>query len=184
MPGSIGSTGTREKDLTLALSMRVKNQLEKAGARVVMTRVTDKDVFGPNASAVDELRARTQVANGARADVFVSVHINSFQDRSVGGIATYYYRKSAYDAMLAQAVQGGMSGADAAVSDRGISQARFYVVQHALMPAVLAEVAFISNPTEERLLRTDSFQQKIAEGIVRGIGNFFDQAAKKGGSGR
>ncbi len=179
-PGSIGQRGTKEKELTLAVALRVKGLLEKSGARVVMTRQNDRDVFGPNASAVDELQARTNIANRAKSDVFVSIHINSFQDRSVGGTSSYYYPKSAYDLMLARTVQAGMLKAGS-VDDRGVNSARFYVVQHALMPAVLTELAFISNPEEEKMLKTASFQQKMAEGIVEGLGVFFNQAAQKGG---
>ncbi|HEY3426592.1 MAG TPA: N-acetylmuramoyl-L-alanine amidase, partial [Negativicutes bacterium] len=62
-----------------------------------------------------------------------------------------------------------------------ISSARFYVLKRTEMPAVLAELAFISNPNEETMLNTPQFQQQMAQGIVQGLEAFFAQAARKGG---
>ena len=64
---------------------------------------------------------------------------------------------------------------------RSIYAANFYVIKRAIMPAVLVETAFVSNPNEEKLLNDPVFQQKIAQGIVQGMDNFFAQAARMGG---
>lgn len=176
--GAVGLNGTQEKTVTLAVAQKVQALLEKAGAKVVMTRQTDRDVYGPNASAVDELRARVVAAG--KADIFVSIHANSFTDRSVNGTATYYYRKSLYDVMLAQSLQDNLIKAGN-LTDRGISSANFYVIKRSTMPAALVELAFISNPNEEALLKNPDFQQRMAQGIYQGIDNFFVQAAKAGG---
>ncbi len=179
-PGAIGPGGTREKDLTLDFSLRFKTALEKAGAKVILTRQSDRDVFAPYAGAVDELRARTLVANNARADVFVSFHINSFRDRSISGASAYYAAKTNYDWLLAKLMHEKMLGA-CGMADRGVSQARFYVIRHSYMPAVLLEIGFISNPVEERLLRSEAFRQKAVEGLVQGLDAFFTRAAKTKG---
>jgi len=179
-PGAIGPNKLQEKTVTLAVAQRVQALLEKAGARVLMTRRTDVDVFGPNASAVDELNARTVGANSNKADVYVSIHINAFTNPSVGGTATYYYQKSNYDALLANCIQSNLV-ATAGLQDRGTYAAGFYVIKRTQMPAVLTELGFISNPDEEKLLSTPQFQQKMAQGIVQGLDSFFIQAASKGG---
>ncbi|WP_425061328.1 N-acetylmuramoyl-L-alanine amidase family protein [Sporomusa carbonis] len=176
-PGAIGPSGYQEKTATLAVAQNVKNLLEKAGARVIMTRQDDRDVYGPNATAVDELKARTTVADSRKADVFISIHANSFTDRAVGGTATYYYQKTRYDAMLARALQTGLIEAGK-LQDRRANPANFYVIKRTRMPAALVELAFISNPDEEKLLSSPEFQQKMSLGIVRGLERFFDQAAK------
>ena len=88
--GAIGPHGVQEKNITLPISMYLKKSLENRGAKVLLTRTTDVDVYGPNASGVDELGARVNVANRSNSDVLVSVHINAFNNPSVGGIATYY----------------------------------------------------------------------------------------------
>lgn len=179
-PGAIGPNKLQEKTVTLAVAQKVQALLEKAGAKVLMTRKTDVDVFGPNASAVDELSARAIMANNNKADIFVSIHINSFTNPTAGGTGTYYYQKSKYDILLANCIQDNLAKAGG-LQDRGINAAGFYVIKKTQMPSVLAELGFISNPDEEKLLSTPQFQQKMAQGIVQGLDVFFAQAARKGG---
>ena len=176
-PGAIGPTNYMEKTATLAVAKRVQALLEQAGARVIMTRQEDRDVFGPKASDVEELNARSTVANNRKADVFLSIHMNAFTDPSVGGTSTYYYQKTKYDSMLAQSLQTSLVEAGK-LQDRRVNQANFYVIKRTRMPAALIELAFISNPDEEKLLSLPDFQQKMSLGIVRGLERFFDQAAK------
>ncbi len=176
-PGAIGPTNYMEKTATLAVAKRVQALLEQAGARVIMTRQEDRDVFGPKASDVEELNARSTVANNRKADVFLSIHMNAFTDPSVGGTSTYYYQKTKYDSMLAQSLQTSLVEAGN-LQDRRVNQANFYVIKRTRMPAALIELAFISNPDEEKLLSLPDFQQKMSLGIVRGLERFFDQAAK------
>ena len=176
-PGAIGPTNYMEKTATLAVAKRVQALLEQAGARVIMTRQDDRDVFGPKASDVEELNARSTVANNRKADVFLSIHMNAFTDPSVGGTSTYYYQKTKYDSMLAQSLQTSLVEAGK-LQDRRVNQANFYVIKRTRMPAALIELAFISNPDEEKLLSLPDFQQKMSLGIVRGLERFFDQAAK------
>lgn len=179
-PGAIGPNKTQEKTITLAVSQRLKALLENAGAKVVMTRQTDVDVYGPNASATDELQARVNVGNSNKADVFVSLHINAFSNPAVGGMATYYYQKTGYDAMLAKKIQDNLIKIGD-FQDRGINSARFYVIKRTKMPAILTELGFISNPDEEKRLNTPQLQQQMAQSIMQGLDGFFTQAAKKGG---
>ena len=176
-PGAVGPSQYYEKTATLAVAQNVKQLLEKAGAKVIMTRQDDRDVYGSNATDVDELKARTTVANNRKADVFVSIHANSFTDRAVGGTSTYYYQKTLYDSMLARSLQTSMIEAGG-LQDRRANPANFYVIKRTRMPAALVELAFISNPQEEKLLRSPEFQQKMSQGIVRGLERFFEQAAK------
>lgn len=181
-PGAVGST-SQEKNVTLPIALNVQSLLEKAGAKVYMTRRDDRDVYGANASATEELGARTAIGNTNKADLFISIHINSFSDPNVGGIASYYFAKTGYDSMLAQNLQSAIIDkvGDSNWDDRGTNQARFYVLRNTRMPAVLLELGFISNPTEEKLMNTPQFQLQAAQGIVQGLDKFFAQAAKAGG---
>lgn len=179
-PGAIGTSKTQEKSITLAIGQKLKALLEKAGAKVLMTRQTDVDVYGPNASATNELQARVNVGNKNNADVFVSLHIDSFSKPGVGGITTHYYSKTSYDGLLARSIQDQIGNA-AGFSDRGTKSSGFYVIKRTRMPAVLVEMGFISNPTEEKLLNSPQSQQELAQDIVQGLETFFAQAAKKGG---
>ncbi len=179
-PGAIGLSGVYEKNITLAVAGKVKKLLEKAGAKVIMTRQTDCDVAGRNASDVDELGARTSVANNNKADIFLSIHTNSFTDRSVGGGAVYFSQKSVYDGLLARSLDASLAQ-NGIFGDRGISRGNLYVTRNAFMPAALIEMAFISNPKEEKLLINPAVQQQIAQSIVNGLDCFFAEAARQGG---
>lgn len=179
-PGAIGVRGSREKDLNLFLTLKVKTILEAAGARVLMTRTNDVDVSNPDASDRDELRARTLVGNNNRADIFISIHHNSSANTGLTGTTTYYFHKSMFDVVLAQSIQAAMVQAGGLVNI-GVRPANFFVVKNTTMPAALLEIGFLSNPQEELILANPSFQQKMAQAIVAGIDQFFGQAAKMRG---
>jgi N-acetylmuramoyl-L-alanine amidase len=172
--------GTREKQLNLSLAMEVKTGLEKAGAKVLMTRETDIDVFGPKATDREELWSRVKVANFNQADIFISIHHNASINRDRSGTSTYYFLKTTYDVMLAQRIQETMLQAGG-LANIGVKPANFFVVKNATMPAALLEVGFLSNPQEEQLLGSIAFQQKMAQAIVVGINQFFDYVGKTQG---
>lgn len=175
--GAIGPSGLREKDVTLDVALKAKAILRKAGAEVIMTRNVDRDVYGPSASAAQELKARVDAGARRRADIFVSIHANSFTSPEAHGTATYYYRKSMYDDLLAASLQEGLVEYGG-LYDRGCVQANFYVVKRSAVPAALVELAFISNYTEESLLAEPGYRKRLAEGICKGLSNFFVKAQR------
>lgn len=177
--GARGNYGTLEKDVNLMVSLRVRDILEASGAKCVMTRDDDVDVFaraGGDAvtcTDTDELQARVDVGlNTPGADIFVSIHSNASPNGNANGSSTYYYAKTDYDELLAAALQQSMVK-HGGLRDIGIIEERFYVCRHSEIPAALVEMAFISNVNEEVLLWSDDFQDKMAIGIAEGIGRFF-----------
>lgn len=171
-PGAIGSDGTKEKNITLPITKMLKEILEDKGAKVYMTRTTDVDVFGPNASDAEELQARVNVGEKYNSDMFVSLHINSSVNKNVGGFSTYYYPKTDNDLRLAQNIQNKLA-ANFGVDDLGVRQANFYVIKRISMPAVLVEMCFISNEKELTLMKGQWFQKKTARLIAEGIERYF-----------
>lgn len=173
-PGAIGPSGTQEKDVNLAIALQLARYLEQAGARVVLTR--DRDVY------VD-LATRTRLANALRADAFISIHSDAIgAGRTASGTGTFYHPapgeppdRSA-SGLLGEAVQREVLQA-IGLPDRGVRQRAFYVLLHTAMPAVLVEVAFIDNPTEEKLLKDPEFQRRTAAGIAQGVLRFFADAS-------
>ena len=172
-PGAIGAEGTREKHITLAITKYVQELLEDEGAKVYMTRTTDVDVCGPNASDRDELQARVNVAEKNNSDLFVSLHINSSVNKNVGGFSSYYFPKTDNDLKIAQAIQNKLAK-NFGVDNLGVRQANFYVIKRSSMPATLLELCFISNPREEKLMQGKWFQKKAARMIVEGIKDYFE----------
>lgn len=170
-PGAIGPSGTVEKDNTLAITLLLCDKLEKNGATVILTRESDRDVSFPNSSAETELGARVDIANDAGANIFISIHNDSFTNPTAAGTTTFHYGSP--DAIkLATCVQkclvDGLS-----TRDRGTRFATFFVIRYTSMPSVLIETAFISNPEEEVLLASIDGRYKAAESIFQGIVKYF-----------
>lgn len=172
-PGAIGQSGLMEKQVTLPVAKYLKDILEARGAKVILTRTTDVDVFGPHASGPDELQARSNVANYNNADAFVSIHINSFTNPNVGGIATYYYDKTPHDLRLANRVQEEIANESGFDGDRGVQPGDLYVLRNTDMPAILVELGFISNRQEENLLKTEETRRDFAAHIADGLTAYF-----------
>lgn len=173
--GAIGPTGVTEKGVTLRVAKALQKLLQAEGATVLMTRAEDTEVSPKkaNASDVEELQARCDVGNDGNADIFVSMHMDSFTNSTPSGTTGYYYSKgSAASQRLAQYVSEGVVTA-LGTGNRGNKTCNFYVVKHTDMPATLVEMAFISNDKEERLMNSEEGISKAAEGILNGLRRFF-----------
>jgi N-acetylmuramoyl-L-alanine amidase len=202
--GAKGKFGTLEKDVTLAISQKLKAVIERNLAfHVELTR--DKDI---NVSLED----RASIANNQRAELFISIHANSSYRRNASGSETFFLSLNASDEearrlaylennsadldrpidneskdeimmilwdmaqsayikqsqRLAEIIQDELNSL-LGTKDRGIKQAPFKVLTGVASPAVLVEVAFISNPQEERELVREDFQQNVAQAIYRGL---------------
>ena len=173
--GAIGPTGVTEKNITLRIAKELQKQLQAEGAEVIMTRDKDIEVSPKRAKATDieELQARCDIANRNEADIFISIHMDSFTSSTPSGTTGYYYAKGTKaSTRLAQAVSDGVVS-ELFTGHRGVKSCNFYVVKHTDMPAILLEVAFISNEKEEKLLNSDAGIKKAATGIKNGISKFF-----------
>lgn len=170
-PGAVGLSGTVEKDNTLAVALLLRDKLEKNGAKVVMTRDSDRDVAFANASADEELGTRVDIANDANADVFISIHNDSFTSPTAAGTTTFHYG-DAESIKLATFVQKALVDG-LGTKDRGARYASFYVIRYTNMPAILVETAFISNPEEEVLLSSCDGRTNAADSIFQGIVKYF-----------
>jgi N-acetylmuramoyl-L-alanine amidase len=155
--GGVPGQRIAEKDKTLDVALRLRRILQADGYRVVMTR--DRDVFIP-------LGTRTAIANAYRGASFVSIHFNCSTRAGANGIETYYYRSDS--AGLAASIHRNVI-AGAPTENRGIRRRGFFVLRRTAIPSVLVECGFLTNPTEGRLAQTDSYRQKLAEQIARGV---------------
>lgn len=173
--GAIGPTGVTEKGVTLRVAKALQKLLQAEGATVLMTRTTDTEVSPKkaNASDVEELQARCDVGNDGNADIFISMHMDSFTNSTPSGTTGYYYTKgSKASQRLAQYVSEGVVTA-LGTGNRGTKSCNFYVVKHTDMPATLVEIAFISNDKEEKLMNSEAGINRAAEGILNGLRRFF-----------
>lgn len=148
----------QEKELTLAITEKLKSTLIHKGVKVEMTRSDDTFV---------SLEDRVKITNATRPDAFVSVHINSLEASSnIQGIETYYQtgQSKPLADVIHQSLVGGLQ-----VPDRSVRKARFYVINHTDVPAVLAEVGYITNKEERDKLISADYQNQIADAIARGV---------------
>lgn len=153
-----------EKDAALDIALKLGKVLSLAGANVIYTRKTD-------VSGELELKERTDYANAAKADYFVSVHLNSAAAKSAKGIETFAYSKAGTSYKLATAVQKALIAATGAV-DRGAKTANYHVLRESNMPAILIETGFISNDQECGKLFTEEYQNIIANAAAKAIAEF------------
>ncbi len=171
--------GVREKDLNLAVAKKVQQRLLNSGFEVIMTRTTDKFL---------ELSEIASVANKAKPDVFVSIHTNAVNGLAYG-IETYSYNANGsaknpavannptrllQSSLLSSSIQNSLISSTGAYN-RGAKKANFHVIRETNMPAVLVEIGFIDNANERAKLKSDSYQNKLADGITQGIKNYFNQ---------
>ena len=215
-PGAIGPSGTREKDVVLAIARRLQQLVDREpGFRAVMIRDGDHFI---------SLQERVNRARLARADFMISIHADAFHDRRARGASVYTL--SARGATSEQArllaerenasdLIGGVklddkddllasvlldlsqtatieASTDAAarvlagmkrvgrIHKPQVEQAGFRVLRAPDMPSMLVETGFISNPEEERNLRTPAYQQRLAEAMLDGIRSYFRDAPPPG----
>lgn len=166
-PGAVGPTGLQEKDVVLAIGQKVVQKLKAKGANVFITRTGNTTLT---------LAGRAAIANNNKADMFVSIHMNSNLNRSYNGTAVYYYNgnQAAQNKKLAQSIQTNLVKS-LGLKDIGIIAEEFAVLRYAQVPAVLVETAFISNVEEEKLAYTEAFREKAAQGITAGIEAYLTQ---------
>lgn len=155
-PGTIAN-GINEKDLNLSIALKVRNKLQQKGVQVVMNRETDVFV---------DFKDTAKHANSVNSDVFVSIHNNSATATSANGLETFYTKQ--IDLPYGKEIHSRLI-ANTGAYDRGLKPDTYYVTNHTVMPAVLVEGGFITNPTEASKLKTDAYQEKIASAIVDGI---------------
>ena len=119
-----------------------------------------------------DLQARVNIANEARADVFVSVHNNATGDSTTRGTESYAYRGDVPGLALAASVQDAMIARTGSQS-RGSHPSGLYVLRWSNMPAVLVEGAYLTNQQDADLASSSAFQKKLAEGIADGLDRWF-----------
>lgn len=166
-PGAIGAAGVKEKNVNLAISLKLGDILVKNGVDVVFTRISDNVPWPSNKS--QELQMRCDISNEANSDYFISIHGNSMGSISaITGVETYYYRGRSDSTEFATNVLDELYTGIGSIS-RGAKAAGLYVTRYTNAPSILTEVEFLSNPTKEMQLNDPNFQMQCAESISRGI---------------
>jgi len=160
-PGAIGIGGIRESDVVLEISKMVEELLSEKGVKVRLTRYSEVNL---------DLYPRVSIANNTDADIFVSIHANASigKKKDVNGLETFYY-KGWKGRLLAKRIQKEILRVSPGSPDRGVKQARFYVIKNTKMPAVLVEIGFLTGRLDARRLEKPVHRKRIAYAIAKGI---------------
>lgn len=162
--GALGPTGIPEKTINLGITGKLRNILEQKGARVIMTRDSDKDVG---------LNDRINIANSNEAQIIISIHNNSLPDGrnpyEDHGTSSYYYHPQSLP--LAKTLQQSLAETTS-FKDFGVFYDSLMLTRPSEALSVLLEIGFMINPDEYNLLITPEFQEKTAQGIAQGLENF------------
>lgn len=163
-PGAMAS-GIVEKTLNLDIALRTKKLLENAGITVIMTRSTDVYV---------ELADRAKIANDSNADIFISIHGNSFNSIA-NGTETFWYGKyeRANSILLANTLQNNVVKTTG-IRHRRVAEGNFHVIRETKIPSALVEVGFIDNPSDAAKLKQSKYKQLAAQGILNGVLEYFN----------
>lgn len=160
--GACGRQGTREKDINLEVSMRLKDLLEEAGAKVVMTRTDDSFI---------SLYERPYLANHLFCNLFISIHANNHTNFKINGIEVYHHSKRPDAKLLAEKVMEQLV-AKTKLNSRGVKANDYCVTRETQMPSILVELGYLSNYKEESTLRNTEYRIKAAEAIFEGVMDF------------
>lgn len=170
-PGALSASKRREKDLNLSISLKLNQSLQSLGYNTIMTRDTDEFI---------DLYERARIANDNYADIFVSIHGNAHDNKSISGIqvlycpATQSEKKEVDQHPFAKLIMDELLKATGAVDKGIIQRPNLVVLRETKMPAVLVETGFLSNAVEDKLLFTEEYQYKIVDAIIKGIEKYFE----------
>lgn len=166
--GAISQNGYYEKNVTISIANKLNERLRELGYNTEMTRYDDTYLG---------LYERTDIANKINADIFVSIHSNAHNDKSISGLQTLYHPSkeegdgSSYQ--LAKMIHEEVLKSTGLKDKRMVERPKLAVLRTSNMPAALIEVGFISNLEDEKLITDSAFQDKVVDGIIKGIERYF-----------
>lgn len=161
--GAISNTGAYEKTYTLRTALAVKKTLESYGAKVIMTRHTDKIVY---------LSRIPKVAENNSADAFISFHFDSAPTKnSASGLTTYYYHKKNGSLALGKALNSYMNNFP--MLNKGVDFGDFLVIRDNSRPAVLLEMGYINSNSDFKAISSPKYPNKVANAVKKGLEKYF-----------
>lgn len=174
-PGSIYKD-TYEKDINLSICIKLKENLEKMGAKVYLTRDGDYDLSTPYTSTrkKSDLNNRVRLINDSNADLYISIHLNATNSKIWHGAQVFYDDVNSNNKKIAEIMQEELK--KNLNTDREISEiSNMLLNRKVTIPGVLIEVGFLSNDNDRYLLKKENYQSKISKIIVNGIIKYFNK---------
>lgn len=170
-PGKVGVNEAKEKDINLAIALKVKALLEKQKIEVIMTREDDTMLAKASATnkKIEDMKARVEMINKNAPSIVVSIHQNSYQQESIKGAQVFYYTHSDGGKEAAEQMQKALLACDPDNTRQAKANDTYYLLKRTEVPTIIVECGFLSNWKEAKLLVTDEYQDKMAQAICDGI---------------
>ncbi len=179
--GAVGKNGTLEHEINLSVSKELGSLLQQSGAKVVYTRENDYSIADNLDEKIrkikrDDMKKRKEIKQSCGANLFISIHMNKFDDSKYKGAQVFYQSKSVESKNLAESVQKFLHNfADESnTREAKNSENSIFVLNDSQIPSILVECGFLSNAEEEAKLKTLSYQKQIAFSIFCGIVNYLN----------
>ncbi|HOA80300.1 MAG TPA: N-acetylmuramoyl-L-alanine amidase CwlD [Defluviitaleaceae bacterium] len=177
-PGKMGINGAHEKDINLAIALKLQAYLEQSGAYVVITRNTDEGLNeeGDTNKKRSDMRKRKELINSSEGDILISIHQNSFPESKYKGAQVFYHGHSTEGERLAKEIQKQLKEfVDPNNKREAKANTDYYVLKTTNIPAVIVECGFLTNPEEEANLNNEIYQEKVAWAIYVAIVEYFKE---------
>ena len=180
MNGASSDEGITENSINLSIVLKTKKLIEQSGNTVILTRTDENGIYDEECNSIREkkisdIKKRVKIGNESNADIFVSVHLNKISQKQYWGWQTFFKKEDEKSKKLATCIQDGIGCVVKRQNKRiPLSIENIYIVDHVQIPISIVECGFLSNEKEEKLLQTEEYQQKLAEGIYLGIMNYFN----------
>lgn len=178
--GASGEDGSIESDLNLNLVLKLQNLLESSNCTVILTRSDENGIYEADSKTIREkkvsdMKNRVSIANNSNAEMFVSIHMNKLEQTQYSGWQTFYKNQDENSKKIAETIQLSLNNFLKKENSRTIkSISGIYLTKNVEIPLVLVECGFLSNPEENKLLQTDSYQNELAWSIYIGIMDFLN----------
>lgn len=175
--GKVGVNGALEREVNLQIARKLKACLEQEGFSVTLTREGDGGLYdeGEANKKQQDMKRRCEKINSSGALLAVSIHQNSYTDASVCGPQVFYYATSAQGQALARALQDSLNRGLEVQSPREIrANDTYYILKKTVIPTVIAECGFLSNPAEAEKLTDAAYQEEVVQALCAGIIDYLD----------
>ena len=177
-PGKVSEQGTLEKDINLAITLKVKQLLSQHPVNVILTRDKDTDLSTSDTNhKVSDLENRIKLIREHSPVLAISIHQNSYPDPSVVGAQCFYHKESESGKELARLLQNQIVTSTAQTKIREIkNNESYYILKHSPVTTAIVECGFLSSPKEEALLLSSEYQDRMAFAIHLGILQFLNNS--------
>lgn len=168
-PGAIYKD-IKESDINLQISKHLKEELEKNGAQVYLTRIGDYDLSENNARnhKKNDLTARARLINESNCDMYISIHLNSDPSPTWNGIQIFYTDNNENNKKIAETIKEQLK-----LKRKTKELKNMYLFEKINQPGILIEAGFISNPNDRYKLKQTDYQQELSKNITEGIIKYF-----------